>query len=127
VLYDNTESAVRLSPIYDLVTTTAYNSLDILALTLGGTKRWPKAKALVAFARTHCNLTEARAKELLAEVSKGVLKAANEATLYMHNNTSFRDVGALMLAEWNKGLNLSIQPEGQLETMADCALQGSRQ
>ena len=30
----------------------------------------------------------------------------------MHNNPSFRDVGVVMLSEWNKGLNLSIQPEG---------------
>lgn len=118
VLYDNTESAVRLSQIYDLVTTTAYNPSDILALTIGGTKRWPKAKALMAFARTHCNITDGRARELLGEVAEGVLYAVNEATLYMHNNESFRDVGTVMLTEWNKGLNLSIQPEDQPETFA---------
>jgi len=112
VLYDHTESTVRLSPIYDLVTTTAYNCADILALTLGGTKRWPKAKALMAFARTHCNLTDARARELMGDVAQGVLRAVNEATLYMHNNASFRDVGAVMLTQWKQGLNLSIQPEG---------------
>lgn len=114
VLYDNTESTVRLAPIYDLVTTTAYNPLDILALTIGGTKRWPKAKALVAFARTHCNMTDGRARELLKEVGQGVLCAVKEVTLYMHNNESFRDVGAVMINEWNKGLNLSIHPEGSL-------------
>jgi len=65
VLYDNTESAVRLSPIYDLVTTTAYNPSHILALTMGGTKCWPKARALIAFARTHCNLTDRRARRAL--------------------------------------------------------------
>jgi hypothetical protein len=118
VLQDNTESAVRLSPNYDLVTTTAYNPSDILALTIGGTKRWPKAKALMAFARTHCNITDGRARELLGEVAEGVLYAVNEATLYMHNNESFRDVGTVMLTEWNKGLNLSIQPEDQPETFA---------
>jgi serine/threonine-protein kinase HipA len=118
VLYDNTESAVRLSPIYDLVTTTAYNPSDILALTIGGTKRWPKAKAIRAFARTHCNITDGRARELLGEVAQGVQYAFNEATLYMYNNEAFRDVGTVMLTEWNKGLNLSIQPEDQPETFA---------
>lgn len=117
VLYDNPESAVRLSPIYDLVTTTAYNPSDILALTIGGTKRWPKTRTLMAFARTHCNLTDASAKQLLGEVAEGLRYAAHEATLYMRNNQSFREVGMVMLAEWDKGLNLSIQPEGQPETI----------
>lgn len=113
VLYDNTESTVRLSPVYDLVTTTPYKPLDILALTLGGTKRWPKSQALMNFARTHCNITDGRARVLLGEVAQGVLYAVNDATLYMNNNESFRDVGTAMLTEWEKGLNLSIQPEGQ--------------
>lgn len=110
VLYDDTESTVRLSPAYDLVTTTAYIPDDILALTLGGTKRWPKTRALVAFARTHCNLTEAHAKALLDEVTLGVREAASEATLYLHSHVAFRDVGEAMLTEWHKGLNLSVMP-----------------
>lgn len=113
VLYDNAESTVRLSPIYDLVTTTAYKPADILALTLGGTKRWPKSRALIAFARTHCSLTEGRAKQLLEEVAQGVRHAASEATLYLHTHAAFQRVGTVMLAEWNKGLQLSIQPEDQ--------------
>jgi serine/threonine-protein kinase HipA len=113
VLYDNTESIVRLSPIYDLVTTTVYNPLDTIALTIGGTKRWPPTKKLKAFARIHCNLTEGRVIELLREVVQGVLKAVNEATLYMQNNETFQEVGTAMLAEWSKGLNHSIQLNGQ--------------
>lgn len=104
VLYAHTESAVRLAPIYDLVTTTAYKPEDILALTLGGTKRWPAAKALIAFARTHCNLTEARALALLAEVVKGVQRSGEEATRYMAVKPAFQKMGGVMLAEWRQGL-----------------------
>ncbi len=109
VLYDNTESTVRLSPIYDLVTTTAYMPNDILALTLGGSKKWPKAKALMAFARAQCDFTEGRAKALMDEVAQGVQHAANEAAQYISQHESFRDVGTKMLAEWQKGLDLSIK------------------
>jgi serine/threonine-protein kinase HipA len=112
VLYEHAESAVRLSPIYDLVTTTVYKPADTLALTLGGTKRWPKAQALTAFARSHCDLTNARAGALLAEVAQGVRQASDEITLYMMQHAPFRAVGTLMLAQWQAGLNLSIQPEG---------------
>ena len=112
VLYDTTESTVRLSPIYDLVTTSVYNPQDILALTLAGSKRWPTAKVLIAFARTHCNITEGRARVLLGEVAAGVQLAAHELRLYLHTHAPFQDVGTAMLAEWNKGVNLSIQSEG---------------
>lgn len=108
VLYEHTESVVRLAPIYDLVTTTAYDPSDILALTLGGSKRWPNTKALIAFARTHCNLSDGRARVLLDEVNEGVRNAAHEAMLYMQSNASFQNIGAAMLAEWDKGLNLSF-------------------
>ena len=117
VLYDNTESEVRLAPIYDLVTTTAYKPLDILALTLGGSKRWPAANALIAFARTHCNITDARTKVLLEEVAQGVRSAAQEARLYMHTHAAFQELGAVMLAEWAKGLNLSIQTQGSTDAL----------
>jgi serine/threonine-protein kinase HipA len=109
VLYDNTQSTVRMSPLYGLVTTTVYMPNDILALTLGSTKKWPKAKALMAFARAHCDFTEARTKELMQEVAQGVQQAAHEAAQYICQHDSFREVGTLMLAEWEKGLELSIQ------------------
>lgn len=110
VLYDDTESAVRLSPVYDVVTTTAYIASDILALTLGGTKRWPSAKLLTAFARAHCNLTDGRVRELLVEVAQGIQEATKELALYAHDHADFQAVGALMLLEWDKGLNLSVLP-----------------
>ncbi len=112
VLYDNAESSVRLAPIYDLVTTTVYQSQDAPALTLGGTKRWPKTKELIGFARLHCSITEARARELLADVARGVGCAAQEATRHIAEHEAFREVGTRMLDEWQKGLDLSIQPEG---------------
>lgn len=111
VLYDDTESSVRLSPIYDLVSTTPYIAKDTLALTLAGTKRWPKAKSLIAFARTHCDITEGRAKELLKEVADGIRKAADEMRLYLGSNASFSEMGTMMLTEWEQGVGLSIQPE----------------
>ena len=115
VVYDNTESTVSLSPVYDLVTTTVYNAGDVLALTLGGTKRWPTAKALLNFGRTHCNITAERARQLLADVATGVLRAMHELNSYMRAHPQFREVGMAMLAEWEKGLRLSVQVEEKPE------------
>lgn len=46
----------RLSPIYDIVTTTAYLPKDILALNLNKSKAWPTRQTLIEFGKAHCNL-----------------------------------------------------------------------
>jgi serine/threonine-protein kinase HipA len=112
VLYDNAESAVRLAPIYDLVNTTAYKPADILALTLGGTKRWPSAKALISFARTQCHMTESHARTLLAQVAQGMRQAREEAQRHMDQHAAFQAVGTAMLAQWTQGLAHSLQTAG---------------
>lgn len=109
VLYTNTESAVRLAPIYDLVTTTVYKSADILALTLGGTKRWPDAKALIGFARSHCNMGEGQARQVLTQVAQGVEQAREEAQSHMAQHPAFKAIGTEMLAQWREGLSHSIE------------------
>ena len=108
VLYSDTDATISLSPVYDIITTTVYIPNDTLALTLGGTTRWPKANMLIKFAKLHCNLTEFRAQELMAEVAEGIVNASYELTDYMKHNEFFKTVGFAMLDEWNKGLNCSI-------------------
>jgi|SRR5579863_1753885 len=107
VLYNNAESCVKFSPVYDLVSTTPYYREDILALTLYGTKRWPNAKTLSEFARTFCDITDARVKELMIDVETGVLIAMKELNHYIEKNKSFKDIGTLMIAQWKQGLELS--------------------
>ena len=107
-MYSDSDATIGLSPAYDIITTTVYIPNDSLALTLGGTTRWPKAKMLIMFAKQHCNLTESRAKELMAEVAEGIVKASYELTDYIKHHEFFKPVGAAMLVEWNRGLNCSI-------------------
>jgi serine/threonine-protein kinase HipA len=109
VLYDNTEGHIRLSPAYDIITTTAYNPNDSLALTLGGSKRWPKAKQLTNFACQHCGMTEKNANEQIGKIYQGVEKATVEVTDYIKHNGSFQEIGSKMLMEWAKGLELSAK------------------
>ncbi|MEN9481720.1 MAG: hypothetical protein RLZZ298_3115 [Pseudomonadota bacterium] len=46
----------RLSPVYDIVNTTAYIPKDILALKLNGSKFWPSARELAEFGKKHCRV-----------------------------------------------------------------------
>jgi serine/threonine-protein kinase HipA len=53
---DPTSKDVRLSPLYDIVTTTAYIPRDTLALKLGGSKAWATTKDLIEFGKLHCRV-----------------------------------------------------------------------
>ncbi|CAN8142757.1 serine/threonine-protein kinase HipA [uncultured Thiomicrorhabdus sp.] len=58
---------IRLAPIYDVVSTTAYIKEDIQALTLLGSKRWRGEKHLERFAIEHCQLTLKQARSAIKE------------------------------------------------------------
>lgn len=104
VLYEDSASAVRLAPAYDIVTTTVYIQKDTLALTLGGTKRFPDAKRLVDFGFKHCDLSRRRAEAILEEVAEGVLKTRSMLSEYLSGHDGF-SVGEAMLAEWDAGID----------------------
>lgn len=112
LLYENCaeDADIWLAPAYDLVTTTVYNSNDIMGLLLGGSKAWPKRKMLVQFGRSACNLTEARCNELLNRVHAGMNRALAELSEYRRSHPEFEVVGAKMEAAWAAGLARSITP-----------------
>jgi serine/threonine-protein kinase HipA len=60
VVYSNHQD-VRLAPAYDMVSTSAYISSDVPALTLFGSKRWWDKKNLIRFAVESCDLTPSKA------------------------------------------------------------------
>ncbi|MEO8411829.1 MAG: type II toxin-antitoxin system HipA family toxin [Propionivibrio sp.] len=51
-----TTQDVRLSPVYDVVNTTAYIPSDTLALRLARSKRWPTTTDLIEFGKVHCRV-----------------------------------------------------------------------
>ena len=110
LLYENCaeDADIRLAPAYDLVTTTVYNSHDIMGLLLGGSKAWPKRKMLVQFARTACNLTQSRCDELLNRVEVGINRAMAELSDYRNSHSAFERIGEKMAAAWAQGMNRSI-------------------
>lgn len=109
VIYDDPEGTVELSKAYDIVSTTLYLPADSLALTLGGSKRFPKAKALLAFGRTHCGFSEWLVRSLLGEVAEGMVCAAHRMKMHMRDRPEFAEIGDKMLQVWNAGINCSLR------------------
>jgi len=82
VLYRHAEDTVELSPAYDMVSTQMYIPRDSLALTLNGTKEFPRRDALLKFARLVTGKTERAAVHLLERARVGVEAAISEAQEY---------------------------------------------
>ena len=57
LLYSTPQTSdVHLSPLYDVVCTTAYLPKDTLALKMNRTKTWPTRAQLIEFGKAHCQL-----------------------------------------------------------------------
>jgi serine/threonine-protein kinase HipA len=68
MLYTDTQSPdCRLSPLYDVVNTTAYLPRDTLALKLKGSKSWPRPKDLIEFGKEHCRVD--RPEDILSRLA----------------------------------------------------------
>ncbi len=105
VLYETADKPVRFAPAYDIVTTTPYIKGDSLALTLDGSKNFPKAKKLLNFAKLHCGLQPVKTASILEEVAEAVVKTMDELRQYAKDHKDFEQIGDAMLKEWNDGLN----------------------
>lgn len=104
VVYDDPEGDVRLAPAFDIVCTVAYEPQDTLALLLGGSKAFPEARALLAFARQYCNLPERRAKHLLHWVAHGLEATLPDLQAYQAQHPAFAPIGERMQAVWQDSI-----------------------
>ncbi len=110
VLYHEVLGEARLAPVYDLITTNVYPSLDgKLALTLNGSTRWPDAASLMKLGETRAHLTPSRSRQVLERVADGMSKAAGELRAYVPDHPDFTDIGTRMLAEWEAGIAHSLR------------------
>jgi serine/threonine-protein kinase HipA len=108
VLYQDAESTVSLAPAYDVITTTLYQSRDVLALTLANSKQFPSRDALVSFGRSACGLSAARVKQVLERVYEGVKAAQRDMRSYASDHQDFAPTAERLSAAMERGLKRSI-------------------
>jgi serine/threonine-protein kinase HipA len=104
VLYERPGAAVRMAPVYDVVTTVAYIPKDVPALSLAGTKKWWSWKMLEQFALAHLALTAGMARQIRDEVADAVDGTRGMLSEYSKDHPEFRSIGGEMLAAWESGL-----------------------
>lgn len=109
VVYDNSMSEVRLAPVYDVVTTTAYIPQDSMALTLNGSTRWPTAKQLQSFGETRQVGSPAQIKAILAKVAEAMTETMDDIQSYARDNPNFAEIGKKMIAAWKEGIETTLK------------------
>lgn len=104
VLYESSPGPVRLAPVYDVVTTTAYIRKDVPALSLAGAKKWWPRKAMERFAVTHLSLSLGSARQAFERIADAVTETRTEVRAYISDHAEFRETGENMLAAWESGV-----------------------
>ena len=108
VLYDDIGVNVRLSPIYDMVSTLPYMPRDSMALTLGDSKAFPDAKQLMAFGKHHCFLTQVAVRRVMEEVQTGVKASIIRMRRYAAKNPSFAKTAEKLVEIFRAGMEKSL-------------------
>jgi serine/threonine-protein kinase HipA len=111
--YTNDRDA-RLSPVYDIVTVTAYPRYedDIPALPLKGKKVWCSGKALFEYGGVRLSLSPTDMNAALEQVVSAIQKVIPLVREYSDRYPDFREVGKRMLDAWAQGLE-DIRPDAK--------------
>ena len=88
LIYPSLSGPVRLAPAYDLVTTPVYIPQDSMALTLGGSTRWPGRDKLKRLGQSLCELTLSQINHIIDEVLDAV---AETQSCLLYTSPSPRD------------------------------------
>jgi serine/threonine-protein kinase HipA len=95
----------KLAPIYDLVSTVPYIKNDTMALTLTGSKRWPKQKVLHSFAKQHCLLGNKQIDEIEEQVEQAIIDSLPLLEELKNKHQGFVEVGNSMKESFLKSIS----------------------
>jgi serine/threonine-protein kinase HipA len=104
VIYDDVTAAPKLAPVYDLVTTVAYNKKDQMALTLDGSPYWPTRKQLEKLGATRCGLSDKKMKEIFESTQTGTSSALEAMHAYANDHPAFAPIAETMSNAWTDGI-----------------------
>ncbi|WP_281649065.1 type II toxin-antitoxin system HipA family toxin [Parendozoicomonas sp. Alg238-R29] len=85
-----------LAPVFDVVSTVPYLPNDTMALSLTGSKRWPKWKVLEKFGKSHCGLNNREIKTIVADIEQAVHKTLPLLAKLKNSHPSFAGIADQM-------------------------------
>lgn len=108
VTYDDVAGVTTFAPVYDIITTQVYLPKDAMALTLGGSTRWPTRKNLLLLGQTRCGLTAQDAREILEATADAIADTAVDAKPYFEGHSVRAPIGERLFSCWADGVRDSL-------------------
>jgi serine/threonine-protein kinase HipA len=105
VLYESVTAHITLAPVYDLVTTTAYISKDVPALTLDGRKIWWPRRMLERFAVAHLSLSVGTVAGIIERMANAVMETRGMIPGYIREHSEFKEIGERIMSVWEEGVS----------------------
>ena len=104
VLYPSLTGPIKMAPVFDIVTTTAYLHHDVPALSLAGSKKWWPRKMLERFAMAHLSLPIGEINRTIERLADAVIETRRLIPEYIADHPEFREVGGNMMEIWEDGV-----------------------
>nr|MDA3903315.1 HipA domain-containing protein [Desulfuromusa sp.] len=104
VMYPSLTGPIKMAPVFDIVTTTAYLHHDVPALSLAGTKKWWPRKMLERFAMAHLSLPIGEINRIIERLADAVMDTRRLIPEYIVDHPEFRDIGKNMMEAWEEGV-----------------------
>ena len=101
------EAERQLAPFFDIVSTVPYIPADSMALSLTGSKRWPKWKVLQKFARQHCGLNTKKTNQAFEEVMHASQRGLKVLDSLAEKYPSFTPISEVMQKLINSGIGFN--------------------
>ncbi|WP_043346477.1 type II toxin-antitoxin system HipA family toxin [Cupriavidus basilensis] len=113
VVYTSAED-VRLAPVYDIVTVTAYPEYqaDIPGLPLAGKRAWASGQWLTQYGGARLSLSRTDMAACVAQVTEAVRAVLPMVAECAGRYPEFREIAKRMLAAWAQGLE-DIKPDAR--------------
>lgn len=105
LLYSS-HSDVRITPVYDMITTSIYSSYrdSPPGISFMGKKTWLPGKNLEKFLTSVFGVTPRHQKVLIEKISDAVTETAPLIKTAMGEHPGFRNIGKQMLMAWKEGV-----------------------
>ncbi|MCJ8268160.1 MAG: type II toxin-antitoxin system HipA family toxin [Psychrosphaera sp.] len=88
----------QFAPVFDIVSTVPYIANDTMALSLTGSKRWPKWKVLLKFAKQHCGLNESKANAIAEQVKQAAQNTLPTIDTLLRQHDEFKPIAEKITA-----------------------------
>ena len=91
------KTSVVFSPVFDIVSTVPYIENDTMALSLTGSKRWPKWKVLVKFGKQHCLLSSKEITQIVDDLEQAKCHVLPMIKALSLKHQGFSDIAEKMI------------------------------